>query len=101
VMWDKFFFTLVSSSCGEFSITCFLQMVGGDFEWAFTGVYGPHTRSEKLRMWEELRYTREGWSGPWCVAGDFNEILHGHERSSRVCPSNTMEEFRNSLIFQH
>ena len=54
VMYDKKKFYLVSSSCGDFSITCLFQMVGGDFEWAFTGIYGPHKRSEKLRMWEEL-----------------------------------------------
>ena len=99
VMWDKTFFNLVSSSCGDFSVTCLFQTVGCDFEWVFTGVYGPHTRAEKLSMWEELRCTREGWSGPWCVAGDFNEILHGHERSSGVCLSNTMAEFRDFINF--
>jgi len=31
VMWDKNFFNLVSSSCGDFSITCIFQMVAGDF----------------------------------------------------------------------
>ena len=91
VMWDRNYFNLVSSYCGEFSITCHFQMVGGDFKWAFTGVYGPHTRIDKLRMWEELQRTRDGWFGPWCVAGDFNEILHGHERSTGVCSSNTMK----------
>jgi len=50
-MWDRNSFNLVSSF-GDFSITCLFQMVGGDFEWAFTGVYGPHTKLEKLRMWE-------------------------------------------------
>jgi len=69
VMWDKNFFNLVSSSCGEFAITCLFQLVGRDFEWAFTGVYGSHTRFDKLRMWEELRYTRDGWFGSWCVRG--------------------------------
>ena len=62
VMWDKNFFNLVSSSYGEFSITCLFQFVGGDFEWASMGVYGPHTRFDKLRMWEEFRCARDGWS---------------------------------------
>jgi len=97
VMWDRNSFNLVSSSCGDFSITCLFQMMGGDFEWAFMGVYGPQSRFDKLRMWEELQSTRDGWSGPWCVAGDFNEILHGHERSTGVGSSNTMAEFRNFI----
>jgi len=39
VMWDNFFY-LASSSCGDFHIICLFQMVNGDFEWAFMGVYG-------------------------------------------------------------
>ena len=72
----------MSSSFEDFSITCLFQIVGGDFEWAFTGVYDPHTRSDKLSMWEELHCARDGGFGPWCVVRDFNEILRGHERST-------------------
>ena len=46
-----------------------------------------------------MRCTRDGWSNPWCVAGNFNEILHGHKRSTDVCPSNTMGEFREFINF--
>ena len=75
-MWDKSTFNFVSSSWGEFSITCILQMVEGGFTWAFFRVYGPQARLDKLRLWEEFRRTRDGWRGPWCIWGDFNEILY-------------------------
>ena len=55
VMWDKSVYRLVSSFCGDFSITCILQTVESGFDWAFTGVYGPQARTDKLRFWEELR----------------------------------------------
>jgi len=29
--------------------------------------------------------------------GDFNEILHSHERSTGACPSNAMAEFRDFI----
>ena len=64
VLWNKNSFQLVSSFCGEFSITCTLQLVDGSISWAFTGVYGPHVRVDKLRMWEELRGIRDEWSYP-------------------------------------
>ena len=70
VMWDKSTFNLVSSSHGEFSITCIFQMVGGDFTWAFTGVYGPQARVDKIRFWKELQRIRDGWPGPWCIGGN-------------------------------
>ena len=42
---------------------------------------------------------RDGWSGPWCVTGNFNEILYGHARSTRVCLSNTMAKFQEFINF--
>ena len=41
VLWNTNSFQ--SSSCGDFSITCFLQSVERSFFWAFTGIYGPHS----------------------------------------------------------
>ena len=99
VMWDKNTFNFVSSSQGEFSITCIFQMVDGDFTWAFSRVYGPQDRFDKLRFWEELRRTRDGWPGPWCIGGDFNEILYPQERSSGLCPMNTMVEFHDFINY--
>ena len=59
VLWNKNSFQLISSFCGEFSITC-LQMGDGSTTWAFTGVYGPSVRVDKLKMWDELRRIRDG-----------------------------------------
>ena len=54
MMWDKNTFNLVSSSQGEFSITCIFQMVDRGFTWAFSGVYGPQDRADKLRFWRSF-----------------------------------------------
>ena len=81
VMWDKSVYRMVSSFCGDFSITCILETVESGFAWAFTGVYGPQSRIDKLRFWEERRLIKDKWSGPWCVGGDFNEILYPYKRS--------------------
>jgi len=93
VMWNTNSFQLVSSSCGDFSITCFLQSVEGSRLWAFTGIYGPHDRANKLLMLEVLGRISDGWNGPWCIGGDFKEILHFHERSTGHLRSNAMAEF--------
>ena len=99
VMWDKNTVNFVSSSQGEFSITCIFQMVDGGFTWAFSEVYSPQGRLDKLRFWEELRRTRNGWPGPWCIGGDFNKILYPQERSSRLCPMNTMLKFHDFISY--
>ena len=72
-------------------------MVDGGTSWAFTGVYGPHVRDHRLKMWDELQRIRDGWFGPWCIGRDFNETLHSQERSTGVCPSNVMVEFQDFI----
>jgi len=97
VMWDKNTLNFVSSSQGEFSITCTFQMVDSDFTWVFLGVYDPQDRFDKWRFWEQLRRTRDGWAGAWCIGGDFNEILYPQEKSFGLCPMNTMVEFHEFI----
>jgi len=69
VLWNTNSSQLVSSSCGDFPITCFLQMGDGSFFWAFTGIYEPHDRVDKLRMLDELGHVRDGGNGPRCMGG--------------------------------
>jgi len=69
VLWNKNTFKLSSSYCGDFSITCFLKLIDGSISWAFTGVYGPHVRVDRLGIWNELRHIRDGCSDPWCMGG--------------------------------
>ena len=58
VLWNTNTLHLISSSSGEFSVTCFLQMRDDSPSWAFTGVYWPQARVDKLRMLEELGRVR-------------------------------------------
>ena len=71
---------LVDSEIGLFSISCLFKMVEGGVLWMFSGVYGPVERNLKEIFWEELGSIRGWWEGPWCLGGDFNEILSPSER---------------------
>ena len=48
----------------------------------------PETPRGQAQVWEELHNIEDGWSGPWCIAGDFNEIPHSRERTTWVNASN-------------
>ena len=80
LFWDKKIMELVDSEIGLFSISCLFKMVEGGVIWMFSGVYGPVERNLKEIFWEELGSIRGWWEGPWCLSGDFNEILSPSER---------------------
>ena len=65
----------MESEYGSYSLSCLFRMVQDDFQWMFSGVYGHVERSSKEFFWEELGSIRGIWNGPWCLGGDFNEIL--------------------------
>ena len=63
-----------------FKKSCRFRNVGDNFEWAFSGVYGPNVDREKRLMWEELAGLFSWWNLPWCVGGDFNAVRFPSER---------------------
>ncbi|KAK9901868.1 hypothetical protein M0R45_001892 [Rubus argutus] len=48
--------------------------------WRFTGFYGHPSQTERFRSWSLLRELSDEHSLPWVVMGDFNELLHAHEK---------------------
>ena len=52
----------LEEAMGDFSVSFRFRNVGDDFEWAFTGVYGPNVDREKRLMWEELAGFYSWWN---------------------------------------
>ena len=53
---------------------------GNEDAWRFTGVYGFPEASRKPETWDLLCGLNQKFCLPWICAGDFNEILRGHEK---------------------
>lgn len=68
------------------------------FSLRFTGVYGEPKMELKHRTWKMLRDLHGLRSMPWLCAGDFNEILHHHEKEGGVPRSQTcLDRFKEAL----
>lgn len=62
------------------------------------GFYGNHETQLKSASWELLYRINQDKANPWCVIGDFNEILHQDEKQGcRSHPRNQMTTFKNAL----
>ncbi|KAH0722003.1 hypothetical protein KY289_005047 [Solanum tuberosum] len=93
VMWDSRIWVGSSVEEGKFSITYKFEAVQDGFCWFLTGVYAPHTRTEKLECWEEIAAVRELCGGPWVTCGDFNTVRTMAERRGCRRITNVMTDF--------
>ena len=80
LMWDRRVVEKIEEAVGHFSISCRFKNVSDQFEWAFTGIYGPNLNRKRQFMWEELAGLISWWNLPWCLGGDFNVIHFPSER---------------------
>ena len=81
LMWDRRVVTKVDTCLGNFVAACSFRNVEDNMEWAFAGVYGPNSNSDRRHLWEELAGLMCLWEIPWCLGGDFNITLFHNERS--------------------
>ena len=100
LLWDRRRISLVDLVIGSFLVSCLFRMVEDGYLWAFSRVYSLVERSHKEFFWEELGLIRGPWEGPWCLGGDFNEILSPNKRSrgGRLSPAmRRFSEIMNDL----
>ncbi|XP_057477777.1 uncharacterized protein LOC130765384 [Actinidia eriantha] len=102
MMWDSSLVICLDFLVGVHSISCLFKNVEDGYIWAFAGVYGPHNRCDRLRLWEELSGARASWGTPWiCVlggGGDFNVVRSSYERVGCKLPSNAMRDFSDYIM---
>ncbi|CAN1761392.1 Transposon TX1 uncharacterized 149 kDa protein [Linum perenne] len=66
--------------------------------WRLTGFYGCPERERRGESWSLLRELAGGTSGPWCIIGDFNDILSQTEQRGRFDrPQNLIDGFRGAV----
>lgn len=66
--------------------------------WRYTGYYMYLARTSRRESWEMLRMLALRSTGPWCIFGDFNDMLFGHEkRGGRCQPISLLQGFSDTL----
>ena len=92
-MWDSGVVENLEEAMGHHSVSCRFKNVGDNFEWAFTGVYGPNVDRERRLLWEEMSGLHSWWNVPCCVLGDFIVVRFPMERLGVVNFTQAMHDF--------
>lgn len=61
-------------------MTCKLSHGTAAGEWFFTGLYASCEDSTRARQWSYLQNLQSHLGDRWIILGDFNAILHPHEK---------------------
>lgn len=59
----------------DFEVTC--DQVG---RWRYTGFYGCPERQRRRESWQIIRNLAAISDLPWCMIGDYNDMMHVHEK---------------------
>jgi exonuclease III len=71
---------------------------GSRGKWQLTGYYGFPESRRRRDSWNFIRQLANNNSLPWCIIGDFNDILHAHEKKGRrVCAPWLINGFRKAI----
>uniref|UniRef100_A0A803QRE7 CCHC-type domain-containing protein n=1 Tax=Cannabis sativa TaxID=3483 RepID=A0A803QRE7_CANSA len=72
-----------------------LITLDGQREFQFTGIYGEPNRSLRKNTWDLLRTLHRRSTAPWCLMGDFNNVLcHGEKFGGLPYPSWLIDGFQ-------
>ncbi|XP_071727741.1 uncharacterized protein [Rutidosis leptorrhynchoides] len=96
-IWDTNIFSFTYAIEGEFFLAICGTWAGHDSEIAFINVYGPHSCSKKLRLWNELSSLINSLNIPHIVFGNFNEVRNKTKRMNSEYNQHWADNFNNII----
>lgn len=67
--------------------------------WRLTGLYGESNRNLRHNTWSLLRRLKDASDLPWCVMGDFNNIIsHCDKKCGNPYPNYLLEAFNRTIV---
>ncbi|XP_074326658.1 uncharacterized protein LOC141664599 [Apium graveolens] len=92
LMWRNEGVVEIKGSCSNyinFEVEC--EQIG---RWRYTGFYGCPERTTRQKSWNILRELASKSQLPWCIVGDFNDMLFSFEKEGgRPHPNNFLIGF--------
>lgn len=96
LLWKNEGGIVIKDSCSNFiDFEVSNDQVG---RWRYTGFYGFPERGRRRESWDLLKNLAGRSLLPWCIIGDYNDIVNGEEKNGRVShPRYLCEGFANAI----
>jgi len=98
ITWNQQSFTKLNSFAMQRWLCIVGEIIENKTKCVFCVVYAPNSHGERQKVWDQLRRIKAHFQIPWIIMGDFNEVLHIHERRGTTELTQGMREF-HSLVF--
>ncbi|XP_074337072.1 uncharacterized protein LOC141674252 [Apium graveolens] len=67
-------------------------------KWRYTGYYGLPERGRRAEAWNMIRYLATASTPPWCIIGDFNDLMTADEKEGgQSHPRNLLSGFSDAI----
>lgn len=97
IFWNKSRVDAVGSDVGRFSLSVLAHFKGDTRCWMVSCVYGPTNSALFPDFLIKLERIQRGHNFPWCIGGDFNEVLSVNDRFGGGKRTRAMELFGNFI----
>jgi len=98
IMWNQQHFIKLNSFAMQRWLCVVGEIIESKTKCAFCVVYAPNSQHERLVVWDQLRRIKAQFQLPWIIMGDFNEVLHIHERRGATELTQGIRDFQ-SMVF--
>ncbi|XP_058777191.1 uncharacterized protein LOC131651549 [Vicia villosa] len=79
--WDNSKIELRFMECSSQHLHCGVYSLKGDFLFWLTGIYAHNQLDLRRRLWKNILNIHAKQTGPWCIIGDFNNVLTAQDRT--------------------
>ncbi|XP_074352661.1 uncharacterized protein LOC141691806 [Apium graveolens] len=71
-------------------------------DWRLTGIYGEPARANRHKTWDLIRNLARGANLPWCLVGDFNNVIsQADKKGGSQYPNYLIDGFNSCLQDSH
>ncbi|XP_058767570.1 uncharacterized protein LOC131641282 [Vicia villosa] len=80
IMWDKNKVDIKSIYSSEQMIHCGVYDKNDNFQHWLTAIYADNKLDRRRSLWKDIEKINSTQQGPWCLMGDYNNVLHTDDR---------------------